>query len=275
MSDIEREEKLPWRLVPAAIRQHVEEILGSSVARGTRVWGGYGPTPTYRLVLADGKRAFFKGTNQDCTEFARAAIEREERVYRELSQWISPWSPRFYDTFHYEDWHILLLDDVGPKSVPPWTPQKGREVTTSIAAFHQSTLGQQLPAWLPQPTEFLSDVSWDLVAEGSEQFSAVARLANAASNDALLWLRVAAPLLSRVTSSLVTSAGPCALLHGDIRSDNLRLVQGGACLFDWPEARVGPHEFDLTEFAQSVTVESGIEPEQVIAWYSERQAVDA
>jgi hypothetical protein len=51
------EEKLPWRSVPTAVRQGVQQALGSPVALGRRVWGGYGPTPTFRLVLAVEVRA--------------------------------------------------------------------------------------------------------------------------------------------------------------------------------------------------------------------------
>ncbi len=146
------EGKPRWRSVPSAVRQGVQEILGSPVAQGRRVWGGYGPTPTFRLVLADGRRAFFKGTNSTSNDFARGALAREERVYRELSCVIGPWAPGFYAAFQHNDWHVLLLEDVGPKSVPPWTPATTRRVAHAYAAFHVATLGNAgLPQWLPRP----------------------------------------------------------------------------------------------------------------------------
>ena len=55
------EAKPPWRAVPTAVRHEVERLFESPVARAVRVWGGYSPTPTFRLTLADGQRAFFKG----------------------------------------------------------------------------------------------------------------------------------------------------------------------------------------------------------------------
>lgn len=63
---------------------------------------------------------------------------------------------------------------------------------------------------------------------------------------------------------------PHTLVHLDVRSDNLRLVNGRLYLFDLPNVAVGPPEHDLAEFAQSVTVEGGPSPEQVVAWYAER-----
>ena len=56
------EAKIPWRQVPKAVRQQVEAALGARVVRAARIWGGYSPAPTFRLALADGRRAFFKAT---------------------------------------------------------------------------------------------------------------------------------------------------------------------------------------------------------------------
>jgi aminoglycoside phosphotransferase (APT) family kinase protein len=78
----------------------------------------------------------------------------------------------------------------------------------------------------------------------------------------------------RLADDAADLPGPSALLHGDTRSDNLRFTGGRLALFDWPSAEVGRPEFDLVAFAQSVTVEGGPAPEQVVAWYGERGPVD-
>src|SRR5579863_7887922 len=87
------EVKPTWRSLPVALRQRVEQTFGVPVARAARVWGGYTPTPTFRLTLADGKKVFFKGTNQASTDISLAALVREERVYRELASVIAPYAP--------------------------------------------------------------------------------------------------------------------------------------------------------------------------------------
>src|SRR5690349_16586051 len=91
------EPKPTWQSLPLNIRQHVEERFGAKVIRAHRAWGGYGPTPTFRLTLAGGQRAFFKGTNATSNEFARAALVNEERAYLELAPLISPWTPLMYE----------------------------------------------------------------------------------------------------------------------------------------------------------------------------------
>lgn len=265
------EAKPPWRSVPHHVRQMVQETFGSAVARGERVWGGYGPAPTFRLTLADGRRVFFKGTNRASNDFSRRALTREEHVYRELSGLIGPWMPRFFAAFQYDDWHVLLIEDVGNRSVLPWTSTRTRRIAHAYADFHAATMGSEnLPQWLSRPGESLGRVSWSRVADESDGLRTVAALAGNHSDAALGWLRAALPLLCRLADLAANVSGPYALLHSDTRSDNLRFTGGRLRLFDWPFAEVGRPEFDLVEFAQSITVEGGTDPEQFVAWYGER-----
>src|SRR4051794_34491324 len=99
MSRTGPEPKPPWQAVPASVRQSVEQTLGAPVQRAVRVWGGYGPTPTFRLRLADDRRAFLKGINPESNDFMRTAFGREVRVYRELGDIIANWAPALYGSF--------------------------------------------------------------------------------------------------------------------------------------------------------------------------------
>lgn len=268
------EDKLPWRRVPIAVRQKVEVALGVSVVRAARVWGGYGPTPTFRLVLADGRRAFFKGTHQDSNEFSKAALLYEERIYREIGPSLGTWMPQCYASLHHGDWHMLILEDLGPRSVPPWTSTRTRAITHALAAFHHSSLGSQPPAWLSRPDEYLSYINWAQVVRESLEFQNIAALAGEGAPQALEWLRTIAPTIDRLLNQTALREGPYAILHGDLRSDNLRFTGGRLCLFDWPAITVGRPEWDMVAFAQSVTVEGGPAPEQIMAWYGEQFSVN-
>jgi hypothetical protein len=123
------EAKPPWSSMPRSVRRAVQEALGAEVRRAMRVWGGYTPTPTYRLQLADGRGAFFKAIGPSSNDFARAAHAREERVYRELGDLIAPWAPVFYGAFQCDAWHVLLLEDLGPKSAAVDTRTHAPRVT--------------------------------------------------------------------------------------------------------------------------------------------------
>jgi hypothetical protein len=262
------ESKPPWRAIPPEIRVGAERVLGARVARAARVWGGYAPSVTYRLVLADGRRAFFKGINASSNEYMHRALRREERAYRRLSKFISPWAPDFRGAFRRADWHVLLLEDVGPATVPPWTSGKARAAAREYARFHRSTLGKPLPSWLSRRQHREFAYFWrDLI--GRRLLGRAAALAGPRALEARHWLRAAVPELRGAGEMLARAEPPHALLHFDARSDNIRISRGRLRIFDWPFVSVGPAEFDLAAFAQSVACEGGPSPEAVVAAYAE------
>lgn len=268
------EPKPTWSTVPPAVRRAAEHLLGARVRRAMRAWGGYGPTPTYRLRLADGGAAFFKAVCPESSEFSLAAHRRELRVYHELGAIIDDWAPRFRGSFELDGWQVILLDDLGPKSAPPWTRALTRKVAHALAAFHASTLGRPLPDWLPRPATLAALGRWTWGwAENEEDVEALAEMAGSATEEARRWLQAAVPLLTAASRRQPPAAQPHSLLHRDVRSDNLRWVAGRLRLFDWPHAGAGFGECDVLEFAQAVTAEGGVEPEQVLAWYGERAPV--
>jgi hypothetical protein len=257
------------------VRHLVTQSLGAEVRRAQIAWGGYTPTPTYRLLLTDGRRAFFKAVSPGSNEFARAAHQREERVYRELGQLIGPWAPTFYGAFARDAWQVILLEDLGPKSAPPRSPALTRRVTRAYGDFHATTLGQPIPSWVPRTAgQEMTGCRWNWVREPD----ALTRVSGLVDGDAavtagLRWLEGAAPALTQAARALRAVGPPQALLHRDTRSDNLRWTPHGLRLVDWPHVGVGPPEEDVVAFAQSVTTEGGPLPEQVMDWYAERVPV--
>jgi len=269
------EAKLPWQQVPKVVRQQVESALGAPVRRAARVWGGYSPTPSFRLALADGRRAFMKGTYRATNEFATAALHAEIRIYTELGALIGDWMPPFYGSFQHQDWHVVLLGDVGPKSAPPWTTATARNVARALAHFHQSSLGQPIPTWLEQPADYLPTEQWEQASVESDGLQQIAGLAPDATDEALAWLTMASPAITAMLNQPALRHEPYAILHGDLRSDNLRFARGRLYLFDWPAIVAGRPEWDIVVFAQTVAVEGGPAPEQILRWYADVAPVDA
>lgn len=264
------EAKPDWRSVPASIRAEVGRTLGADVVRAMRVYGGYSATPTFRLRLSDGRRAFFKAVSIESTEFAHEAHTREERIYRELAHIITGWAPVFYGALENDGWRVMLLEDLGPKTAPPWKPNILRAVARAFGDFHRETQGANFPDWLGRPRSQLMtpDQLWLTVQEFDRD--ALANLAGSAADEARHWLDNALPILVRVSHTMGEVGQPYSLIHRDVRSDNLRWTSGGLRLLDWPHSGVGPAEYDIVEFAQSVEVEGGATAEQVLTWYGER-----
>lgn len=269
------EAKPTWREVPAAVRERTEAALSGRVTRASRAWGGYSPTPTFRLLLADGRRAFFKAASPESTDFARIAHGREERVYEELRDHIGGWAPRRIASFAVGDWRVLLLEDVGPKSAPPWTPGLARRVAHSLGRFHASTAGRPVPDWVPRPDAHaalgIRPAAWSFAPD---DVTRLAGLATPREREAAAWLDAHLGTLRDVAATIGDASFRWALLHVDVRSDNLRWANGRLYLFDWPHVGVGPPEFDAAAFAQTVPIEGGPGQEQVMAWYAEAWPVD-
>ncbi|HET9808864.1 MAG TPA: hypothetical protein VFQ66_04155 [Candidatus Limnocylindria bacterium] len=243
-------------------------ILGSPVLRAARVYGGYAPSATFRMILADGRPAFFKGVNASSNDYMRGALPREERVYHELEGYIHPWAPAFLGSVKRLDWHVLLLEDVGPQTMPPWSPAKARRSARSFAKFHANTHGRPLPRWLSRTGHHELAGFWRSLSSSGE-LTRTASLARRRAEEAREWLDVALPVLRDSAERLVRLRAPHSLLQGDTRSDNTRLQGEQLRMFDWNFASVGPHEFDAAAFAQATETEGGPSAERILGWYGE------
>jgi len=84
------EPKPPWSAVPRQTKDKAEALLGSRILRATLAYGGYAPSATYHLVLANGRRAFFKASYPlPQGSGVRWSIDQEDRRYRALMSWIT------------------------------------------------------------------------------------------------------------------------------------------------------------------------------------------
>jgi Ser/Thr protein kinase RdoA (MazF antagonist) len=233
------------------------------------VYGGYAPSATFRLRLANGKRAFFKASYPAPKgSGVRWFMDQEARNYRSLERFIHPWAPTFYGSFERDGWHVLLLEDLGPRSVPPWTPTKARKAARSYARFHRKTRGKRLPRSLPRTGYVEHSRFWRTLGKTGE-IARTASLAGRRAAEAEEWLAVAFPVLVGHERDLEHAPPPFALLHFDTRSDNVRIHGDRLRIFDWPFASAGPAEFDVVAFCQAVAAEGGPSAERVLAWYEE------
>jgi Ser/Thr protein kinase RdoA (MazF antagonist) len=170
--------------------------------------------------------------------------------------------------FAKDGWEILILEDLGPKSVPPWPPRKTRSIVHSFAQFRASNKGKPLPEWLKRPAEwFGNDLSWSWT---TLRPSAIERagVAGESAPEAADWYAANGVLLGSASKRLLGAEHP-QLLHADARSDNLRWKDGRLYLVDWAEAFAGPPEFDAAAFIQTIAVESTFAPETILEWYQE------
>ncbi len=261
--------------MPVELRRAIGEMLDSPVKRGTRVWGSYGPGPTFRLVLEDDRRAFVKAISPDSSETQRKMFAHELRVYQELGHLIAGRAPDFQGQVVQDRWHAMILEDLGPKSAPPWSRVDAKRVVQGLAELHDSTTDIKLPQWtstIGADSELLATSMW----QRSADYEGLEGLANLSTEprSAISWLRTYTPVLAEASSSLTRIRPGNSLLHMDVRSDNLRVVNGRLRLFDWASAIKGPHELDVVAFAQTVEAEGYFDSESVLGWYEKHKRLD-
>jgi hypothetical protein len=271
-----QEAKPTWQHVPIAVRRRTEAVLGTRVTRALRSWGGYSPSATFRLALADGRTVFLKATYPlDPDSPVHWNLDQEERVYQELGRWLHPWAPAYYGGFQEAGWHVVLLEDLGPGTVPPWTAATARAAMRSYGDFHHASFGDRFPRWLRR-RRLAFGANWPRLQSAPEEMAQLAGLAGPRAPEAAAWLAANSAVLEQV--AMKPQGPPFSLLHVDSRSDNVRVYPRAAIplrLFDWPFACVGAPEVDFVLFAQSVACEGGPSPEQLTEWYTHSQPVRA
>lgn len=260
------ERKPAWGAVPGPVKDRLERLVGARVERATRAYGGYAPSATFRIVLGDGRRVFFKGVYPPPHAGIVWSLDQEERIYAGCEPYMRPWAPEYLGGFRVGDWHAIVLEDLGRETMPPWTPEKATACARSYAEFHRGTYEKALPEWLSRSEHHPFAGFWSRLIESGD-LRRTASVAGPRSEEAAAWLQHAAPVLARAAKRLLRVKAPFAFLHFDTRSDNIRLHGELLRIFDWNFASVGPPEFDAAAFAQSITGEGGPEPEQFVADY--------
>lgn len=260
-----REPKPYWRDVPKKLREQIEDKMASPIRRATRVFGGYGPTATFRLFLEDGRTVFAKGAG--CGSIAEnwRVLPLEEAMYRDVAA-ITPISPRYYGSVSVDGWHLLLLEDLRQvKKVPPWSEALALQAMRDIAAFHVRGISEY------GKVEAMSGKgvtdNWLTIKNNMEERKYFLGLFQENIQEAEAWLDAVIDMLISIEGELMRSDQPWGLIHKDIRSDNLLFRNDSLVLFDWALACRGPLLFDVGFFFPSIEGEGGPTAECLLPEY--------
>lgn len=265
-----REPKPFWKDTPSELRAKIESLAGSPIRRATRVFGGYGPSATFRLFLEDGRTIFAKGAGKGANSEIWKAIPLEESAYRNIDV-VRSLSPAYLGSVKVKDWHLLLLEDLRKAvKVPPWTVELAVQAVQDIAHFHLQGMAEQEKA-ADIKAKGLTD-NWNNIGNDDIEANGFLELFQQERGRAKTWLHDALDTLMKAESELLSPNQPWGLIHKDIRSDNLRFKDGRLVLFDWASVYRGPLILDAAFFFPSVAGEGGPTAEYLVAFYKKALA---
>ncbi len=234
-----------------ALRARFERSVGQPIARFERLEGrGYTPALRLRAWLRDGGTVFIKC---GVTELTAGWIVSEAAVYTRLQ---APFIARLLawedGPARADEYPFLVLEDLSAAFwPPPWTPQRIERVRAMLAVVAATRL-PGLPA-LEEETEIYD--GWQRVAADPAPFLSL----GLAGPD---WLERALPALLALDCRAALRGE--ALVHCDVRSDNICLRGEQAMLIDWNLPLHGSPLADLAFWLPSLQLEGGPPPESIL-----------
>ena len=255
-------DRMPWPSLPSPVREGVASVLGSAVVSYRGLRGGFSPGVAAEVGLADGRRAFVKAVGTPLNPRTPDLYRREAEVQGWLPR--VPWTPAPLGTYDDGDWVALAYEHVDAPAVPvPWSVSSVAAVLGLVREMHDA-LG---PA--PSGARDLADAlgggaGWREWASSSVPESAPAW--------AVAWAVARLDRLASLEEAWPSAAEGTALLHMDLRHDNLLVRGGDVWVVDWPWASRGAAWVDAVLLAVAVEAYGG--PPAPSVWESYGAAVD-
>jgi hypothetical protein len=235
--------------------ERVHKLVASKPVEWRHVDRGYTVAERWVAKLENGTSIFIKkATDEDTTGWLRA----EHRAYESLNGNFLP---------HVIGWDgapdpILILEDLsGGFWPPPWSTSRVESVLQLLERLANTKSPGHLPSLAADPTVFMG---WHGVAKDRSGFLELGLVSGR-------WLDHALPVLMKAEAA-VQLAGD-ALVHGDVRSDNICFLANRTVLVDWNGASRGNPKFDLIAWLPSLHAEGGPAPWAITI--SERELITA
>jgi hypothetical protein len=212
-----------WQQLPDHVRAAVGEVLGSPVVAATSQAGGFSPGTADRVRTADGRRAFVKVTGTALNDRSSEFHRQEAAVLAALS---SSAIPALIGVVDLGDWVAIVSEEID--GLPPVLPWRNDDIAAVLDACHEIA---RLPA------SHLDDIQAS-VGSMHELWSEVVDVP-----EDLSWAGTRLGALQELAASVDVRGS--ALVHGDLRADNVLLrADGSAVIVDWPWANHGAAWFD-------------------------------
>jgi hypothetical protein len=223
-------------------------LMGSRVKRLVHVEGrGYSVAFRALVELEDDRTAFVKAGAEEVTS---GFLREEIRFYRTVER---PFMPALLG-FDEAEPPLLLLEDLSAgRWPPPWDAPSIDAVRETLAAVASTPVPDGLGS-IEERRDWLCG-GWAEIEREPEPFLSLG-VYSPESLDAAL------PALRRAAEGAPIEGD--ALIHLDVRSDNICLAGRGAVLVDWNHACRANADLDVAFWLPSLQLEGGPPPERLL-----------
>ena len=233
------------------MRARIEALIGQRVVDARTVDGrGYTPAERWIVRFESGATAFAKTGADIGTSRIATWLRAEERAYSAID---AAFMPRMLGWGDDGEQPLLLLEDLSAATwPPPWT----LAAIDAVRATLEDVAATTPPAGAPDLEAARGAIGgWRAVARDPRPFLSL----GLATRE---WLHEHLPALIKASDGAPLAGN--ALVHFDVRSDNLCLVDGGAKLIDWNGYARGSPVFDLAIWLPSLHQEGGPPPWELL-----------
>ena len=201
------------------------------------------------MELPDGSTAFLKIAAFDFTgDWLRA----ERRAYELLDG--EPFLPRLLGWDDDGVAPLLAIEELsGARWPPPWDRPTIDAVLAGLDAIHAIRPGRVLPG--AEDNQFGVTDGWERIGADPDPFLGLGLCSPS-------WLERSLATLDAASAAARIEGD--ALVHFDVRSDNVAIVDGRAVFVDWNGASVGNPLLDTASWLPSLAAEGGPPPEAVL-----------
>jgi hypothetical protein len=230
------------------LEQRLAAVVGAEPLEWTPRAGGYSTAERYTVTLEDGRRVFAKTAD---AEHMAEWLRREHEVYASLRGSFIPELIGFDDDGRQP---LLVIEDLGHADWgQSWTPERIGLVRAALDELHASppppntaAVRETYAGWFGR---------WRTVAADPEPFLSL----GLRPRD---WLDERLPTIVEAADEAPVDGD--AVVHLDVRSDNLCTLDGRAVLVDWNFVSLAAPELDLVCWACSLALEGGPPPWELL-----------
>ncbi len=269
--------RLAWGDLPRHVRATINELCGGAVVAETSSTSGFSPGYAAIVETSDGHELFVKAVSPEQNPGSPVLARREIIAAAALPP--EAHAPRLLWSADDDEWVVLGFEAVRGRSPElPWRPA---DLTRCLAIVDELSRCRPLPGHgLGSAREIFGAQfrGWAAIRDGDGLVStgapggaeSVAHSAGALGTWAVTHLDALIDLEQGAASAVEGEA----LVHGDLRADNILLDGPRTSVIDWPHACVGAPWFDLVSMLPSVAMQGGGDAQELFAAQPLASSVD-